>query len=69
MNDMYTKELQQAAKRLLDNSDLAAIFETRREELQQDVLHSVKDADIIASHAEHNHLVQFIQWIRHVASE
>lgn len=67
MEQVHTNQMIEAAKRLLDNPDLAAILAARKAELEQDVLLATEKDTILAAHAEHLHLVQFVEWIQHIA--
>ena len=57
----------EAAKRMLDNPDASMLFSLRKRELEDDVLLSSEDKDILEAHAEHKHLIGFTEWLAHVA--
>ncbi len=63
----YPQVVVEAAKRVLDNPDVSLLLSTRKEELEQDVLLSDEDKDILEAHNEHKHLVGLSEWISHVA--
>lgn len=57
-----------AAQRALDNPDLQDLFNARKKELQDDVLLSSDEKEILEAHTEHQNLIGFSEWINHVAS-
>ncbi len=63
----YPQHLVLAAKNLLDNPDVSAILEQRKQELQEDVFHSVEEKMILEAHTELKNLLAFGEWIEHVA--
>jgi len=63
----YPTAVVDAAKRILDNADVSMLLSVRKKELEEDVLLSDDEKQILEAHAEHKHLIGWSEWIAHVA--